>query len=280
VEEAAGGRSGGGSGGTAGTAGETSSGGNGLGGRNSGGASSGGEASGGSGDCVDGGCAECVADESDCIGTVPRICSPEGNWISQPACTRGVCVPEQGGCQDQCEDDETECVDSSNERRCVDGRWEPQECEVHCSERAAQCVTDPLWIPGIVPCGPDGDVSCDFSSLGERCQITYNGVEVRECSTSNNNGPGGTDQYLECDWHDDCPTGEVCRVSQCQSLAACTYCRPQTTPGTSNGSDSGPLCDPNDADPCPGGGTCALNNWSYLRLLTDYLDDIHTCIAE
>jgi Beta-propeller repeat len=81
-----------------------------------------------SGACVSGACAVCRPRTTQCVGTTPRTCAPEGNWVNAAPCTgdRPVCVAQTAACA--CQAGAVRCASSAAERRCIGGQFVESAC--------------------------------------------------------------------------------------------------------------------------------------------------------
>lgn len=177
---------------------------------------------------------------------------------------------EQSGDDDEvrteCLASETECVDSSALRECVDGKLETFACEAHCYEGTEHngCHTNPggvdeCWcLNPATPCETEGAVKCDGPNILEcnggfnqpfDCDTIcldagYGGVDY--CGSNDNGEPTcfcfdsgcteGASRCIDEDTAQDCWNGEWQTSYNCDTVCpegtyarGCTYFAGETT---------------------------------------------------
>lgn len=94
-----------------------------------------------SGVCLAGACAICRPNDTQCVGTTPRTCAPEGTWVNAAPCTGdfAVCVPDRARCT--CEEGASRCVGTEVERSCSAGQIIEASCAVGSACQDGRCRT-------------------------------------------------------------------------------------------------------------------------------------------
>lgn len=265
-----------------------------------------------SGACVGLKCAECSPGAKECTGSVPRVCSSDGAWVNQPACSGStsrclagscVCATNQTRCDDsstraacmssgqwestKCTGDTPRCrgdgvcgclegasrCAGSNEDRCVSGVWQPLTCSLGCV--ANECRLDTVATAGKFACDTNAGLNC---SKGQTCYAGYvEATQSTEYSCSPLTGSYVVSSKMECDGPGDCGAGQVC-CHIAYSLCDVECVAEAECQGTGTYCREEALrvvCDPLATEPCPNNLTCKKEPW--IDSGTDSSRRLFTC---
>jgi len=112
--------------------------------------------------CVNGGCKTCKPGTTRCSDSLPQLCSDDGEWVNQPACTGANAVCSNGKCV-LCTPGDKRCNDQSVEQCSDDGsEWKlVEKCEGDTPACLASSKTCGKCSKGDLQCADDKVQTCD-----------------------------------------------------------------------------------------------------------------------
>jgi hypothetical protein len=141
----------------------------------------------GTGICVNGKCAVCQPNARDCVGTTPRLCSSEGTWTNQTACSGNtpVCLSSTGQCVACSNGSSRNCGNcNTGTQSCSNNAWgtcsgavDLNTSEEYCGSCTTSCASSQVCQSGMCGCA-SGSHAC---GSGSTC---YSNTDGTHCGSS------------------------------------------------------------------------------------------------